>query len=201
MKINIVIGWFSFLTTLEDEENVNETTESPLNWFTSFFNIETSTKASVPIIMTDIASTTTTTTASTETNWFDSFLNIEEDDAAYLVNKTGKLFFANLFFYVTKLTHVIFPDTRKKGKRKTYVGSQLIRLHPDNSWKVKDLRKLQEDTQGSGLMWWSTPALNRSADLLVPRGLLADVKDHLNEEGIEYDVMIWDLQVRIIFLC
>lgn len=97
------------------------------------------------------------------------------------------------------MTQNNFPDTRKKGKRKTYVGSQLIRLHPNDVWKVKDLRKLQEDTQGSGLMWWSTPALNRSADLLVPRGLLADIKDHLNEEGIEYDVMIWDLQVRRIF--
>jgi len=74
-----------------------------------------------------------------------------------------------------------------------------LRLYPNTLWKVNDLQDLQEDTQGSGLMWWSSPALNRSADLLVPPDLLSDVKDHLNNEGMSYDVVIWDLQKAIAY--
>lgn len=71
----------------------------------------------------------------------------------------------------------------------------MLRIFSDAAWKVEDLKDMQEDTQGSGLMWWSSPSMNRSADLLVPPGLLSDIKDHLNSEGMEYDVVVWDLQV------
>ncbi|XP_077290506.1 uncharacterized protein LOC143914240 [Arctopsyche grandis] len=167
-------GWFSFLTNL-DKDDESETTESSLGWFNNLFNSASSTKSST----TPTPITFPTSTVSADTNWFDSFLNVEEDDAAYsLQNKT---------------------EPSKRGKRKTYHGFQLLRIRPNNIGKVKKLKSLREDTQGSGLMWWSSPTLNRSADLLVPQDLIADVRDHLNGEDIEYDVMIWDLQKAIAY--
>lgn len=55
---------------------------------------------------------------------------------------------------------------------------------------------LQEEAQGSGIMWWTSPSLNGTTDLLVPPDLLVDVKDHLKSNKIDFDVVIWDLQVR-----
>lgn len=64
-------------------------------------------------------------------------------------------------------------------------------------WKVHSLLDLQEDAEGSGLMWWTAPSLNSSTDLLVPPDLLADVKEHLKYNKIDFDVVIWDLQVLV----
>lgn len=92
---------------------------------------------------------------------------------------------------------ITFPDKKstKKSLKKNYKGFQLLRTYPDAQFKVQDLLELQEDAQGSGLMWWSMPALNGSTDLLVPPDLLVDVKDHLKSSKIDFDVVIWDLQV------
>lgn len=72
----------------------------------------------------------------------------------------------------------------------------MLRTYPDALWKVNELLDLQEEAQGSGLMWWTSPSLNGSTDLLVPPDLLGDIKDHLKSSQIDYDVVIWDLQVR-----
>lgn len=65
-------------------------------------------------------------------------------------------------------------------------------------WKVQELLDLQEEGQGSGLMWWTSPSLNSSTDLLVPPDLLQDVRAHLKSNKIEFDVILYDLQVRYI---
>lgn len=70
-------------------------------------------------------------------------------------------------------------------------------MYPDVQWKVHEMLDLQEEAQGSGLMWWTSPSLNGSTDLLVPPDLLQDVKDHLKSNKIDFDIVIWDLQVRI----
>jgi hypothetical protein len=80
--------------------------------------------------------------------------------------------------------------------KKNYKGYQLLRTYPDVKKKVNELLDLQEEALGSGLMWWSSPSLNGSTDLLVPPDLLEDIKDHLKSAKIDYDVVIWDLQVR-----
>lgn len=83
----------------------------------------------------------------------------------------------------------------KKALKKNYKGFQLIRTYPDVQWKVHEMLDLQEEAQGSGLMWWTSPSLNGSTDLLVPPDLLLDVKDHLKSNKIDFDIVIWDLQV------
>lgn len=97
---------------------------------------------------------------------------------------------------------IILSDKKstKKPIKKNYKGYQLLRTYPDAQWKVRELLDLQEEAQGSGVMWWTTPSLNGSTDLLVPPDLLVDVKDHLKSTKVDFDVVIWDLQVNVLSL-
>ncbi|XP_039747456.1 zinc carboxypeptidase A 1-like [Pararge aegeria] len=118
-------------------------------------------------------------TTSTE-NWFQSFIESEDIDETNMASETIK-------------------KSAKKSLKKNYKGYQLIRAYPDVLWKVHSLLDLQEDAEGSGLMWWTAPSLNSSTDLLVPPDLLVDVKDHLKSYKIDFDVIIWDLQKAIAY--
>ncbi|CAK1552081.1 unnamed protein product [Leptosia nina] len=127
--------------------------------------------------------TTTTTpippSTSTE-NWFQSFLNSEDNDKEQSSPNESSA-----------------KKSNKKALKKSYKGYQLLRSYPDTQWKVRSLLDLQEEGEGSGLMWWTLPSLNGSTDLLVPPDLLVDVKDHLKSSNIEFEVIIWDLQKAI----
>ncbi|XP_026495200.2 uncharacterized protein LOC113400047 [Vanessa tameamea] len=128
-------------------------------------------------------STTTTTPypPSTSTgNWFQIFLDSEDTDSSNVVNEKVK-------------------KSAKKSLKKTYKGYQLLRTYPDLQWKVHSLLDLQEEAEGSGLMWWTSPSLNGSTDLLVPPDLLIDIKNHLKSSKIDFDVVIWDLQKAIAY--
>ncbi|XP_049867142.1 carboxypeptidase A2-like isoform X2 [Pectinophora gossypiella] len=131
-------------------------------------------------------STTTTTTPppvapAASSDWFQNLLESEEgDDGAYMTTEANK-------------------KPAKKSLKKNYKGYQLLRAYPDAQWKVHELLDLQEEGQGSGLMWWTAPSLNGSTDLLVPADLLVDVKDHLKSSKIDFDVVIWDLQKAITY--
>ncbi|CAH2074042.1 unnamed protein product, partial [Iphiclides podalirius] len=129
-------------------------------------------------------STTTTTTpvplTTSTNNWFQLLLDSEENDEVPISTQPIK-------------------KPPKKSLRKNYKAYQLLRAYPDVQWKVHEMLELQEEGQGSGLMWWTSPSLNGSTDLLVPPDLLADVKDHLKSNKIEYDVIIYDLQKAITY--
>ncbi|CAH2086528.1 unnamed protein product [Euphydryas editha] len=128
--------------------------------------------------------TTTTTTpyplTTSTANWFQNFLDSEDIDNSNAASEKLK-------------------KSAKKSLKKTYKGYQLIRTYPDLQWKVHSLLDLQEEAEGSGLMWWTSPSLNGSTDLLVPPDLLTDVKNHLKSSKIEFDIIIWDLQKSIMY--
>ncbi|RVE43450.1 hypothetical protein evm_011901 [Chilo suppressalis] len=127
------------------------------------------------------SSTTTTVSPQTTTqnSWFQSLLDSEEnDDGAYVLNVAQK-------------------KSAKKSMKKNYKGYQLLRAYPDAQRKVNELLDLRDEAKGSGLMWWSSPSLNGSTDLLVPPDLLVDIKEHLKSIKIDFDVIIWDLQKAI----
>ncbi|VVC95995.1 unnamed protein product [Leptidea sinapis] len=92
---------------------------------------------------------------------------------------------------------LIAVTPKKKSIKKNYNGYQLLRAFPDQQWKIRSMLDLQEESEGSGVMWWTLPSLNGSTDLLVPPDLLIDVKDHLKSSNIDFDVIIWDLQKAI----
>lgn len=60
-----------------------------------------------------------------------------------------------------------------------------------------EMMDLQQEADGSGVMWWTQPSINGSTDLLVPPDLLPDIKDHFKSNKIDFDVIIWDLHVSI----
>ncbi|CAG4909743.1 unnamed protein product [Colias eurytheme] len=130
----------------------------------------------------ELKSPTTTTTpippSTSTSNWFQMFLDSEENDE-------------------TTTTSSVTVNKHKKSLKKNYKGYQLLRAYPDQQWKLRSLIELQEEGEGSGIMWWTLPSLNGSTDLLVPPDLLVDVKDHLKSSNIEYDIIIWDLQKAI----
>ncbi|XP_050345747.1 carboxypeptidase A4-like [Nymphalis io] len=143
--------------------------ESKSNWFNAGWFEDKST------------TTTTPFPPSTSTgNWFELFLDSEDTDSSNVANEKIK-------------------KSAKKSLKKTYKGYQLLRTYPDLQWKLHSLLDLQEEAEGSGLMWWTSPSLNGSTDLLVPPDLLTDIKNHLKSSKIEFDVVIWDLQKAIAY--
>lgn len=105
-------------------------------------------------------------------------------------------FVSALCSLILNLLSILEKKTTKKSLKKNYKGYQLLRAYPDIQWKVHEMLDLQEEGQGSGLMWWTVPSMNSSTDILIPPDLLADVKDFLKSSKIDFDVVIWDLQVR-----
>ncbi|KAI5633070.1 zinc carboxypeptidase domain-containing protein [Phthorimaea operculella] len=181
-------GWFIGLVN-----NVyNWVTKSAMSWFRG----PRSKKDTVMAVTRPPTQTRRPPTTTTEaSSWFASWLDTEEkeenekpqqlevetdDDGAYAVTEPSK-------------------KVKKKPLKKTYKGYQLLRAYPDAQWKVHELLDLQEDGQGSGLMWWTVPTMSGSTDLLVPPDLLEDVKDLLQSNKIDFDVVIWDLQKAITY--
>ncbi|KAJ8725605.1 hypothetical protein PYW08_003788 [Mythimna loreyi] len=128
-----------------------------------------------------ITTTTHRPLTTAPSSWFQTLLDTEESDGAYVSND------------------ITIKKSAKKSLKKNYKGYQLIRTYPDVQWKVHEMLDLQEDAQGSGLMWWTSPSMNGSTDLLVPPDLLQDVKDHLKSNKIDFDIIIWDLQKAITY--
>ncbi|KAJ8893923.1 hypothetical protein PR048_006524 [Dryococelus australis] len=81
----------------------------------------------------------------------------------------------------------------RSPSRVSYWGHQVLRVSPRTARHVRAIENLHEDVDG--LQLWSAPARNKSADLLVPPSALPDVKDFLAEHGLEYTVLVKDLQV------
>lgn len=109
--------------------------------------------------------------------------------------RDSKIAVTVLFFSKNYYNLPLGKKPTKKSLKKTYKGYQLLRTYPDVQWKVQEMLDLQEEAQGSGIMWWTPPSLNGTTDLVVPSDLLEDVKEQLKSSQIDYDVVIWDLQV------
>ncbi|XP_050664329.1 carboxypeptidase A2-like isoform X2 [Leptidea sinapis] len=145
--------------------------QSKSSWFNGGFFEEAETKWPTTTSTTPIPPSTSTP------GWFQTLLDSEENDNASANDGT------------------VTP--KKKSIKKNYNGYQLLRAFPDQQWKIRSMLDLQEESEGSGVMWWTLPSLNGSTDLLVPPDLLIDVKDHLKSSNIDFDVIIWDLQKAI----
>ncbi|XP_037295697.1 carboxypeptidase A4 [Manduca sexta] len=154
---------------------------SKSSWFSTgtWFQDTPKPKKPTPIVPT---STTISPSTGTTSSWFHSFIQSEDSDASFTATDT-----------------TTSKKSSKKSLKKNYKGYQLLRTYPDIKWKVQELVDLQEEAQGSGLMWWTPPSLNGTTDLLVPPDLLVDVKDHLKSSKIVFDVVIWDLQKAITY--
>mgnify|MGYP001157519081 FL=1 len=74
---------------------------------------------------------------------------------------------------------------------KRFDGYQMLRTQPLAQAQVKFLQKLQEEQD---IDFWKDPIINRSADIMVSPESLPSLKESLKFQGIEYSVMIQDLE-------
>jgi hypothetical protein len=90
-------------------------------------------------------------------------------------------------------------DGNMDDKRETnlikvsYKRHQVLRVTPRTDQEVDDVLALREEIEG--LMYWTEPAKNHSADILVPPDLVTDVKEFLQLRGLEFVVLFKDVQV------
>jgi hypothetical protein len=86
-------------------------------------------------------------------------------------------------------------DKRESSSQKVnYKRHQVLRVTPRTDQEVDGVLALREEIDG--LMYWTEPAKNHSADILVPPDLVADVKEFLQLRGLEFVVLFMDVQVR-----
>jgi hypothetical protein len=79
------------------------------------------------------------------------------------------------------------------AKKISYKRHQVLRVIPRTDIEVDDVLTMREEVEG--LMFWTEPARNHSADILVPPDLIPDVKEFLQLRGLEYIVLLKDVQV------
>lgn len=80
-----------------------------------------------------------------------------------------------------------------RSKKVYYKNYQLLRVIPRTDMQVDDVLALREEIEG--LMYWTEPARNHSADILIPPDSVTDVKQFLQIRGVEFVVLLKDVQV------
>ncbi|XP_078573698.1 carboxypeptidase B-like [Branchiostoma floridae x Branchiostoma japonicum] len=79
---------------------------------------------------------------------------------------------------------------------KRFDGEQVLRIHPEHEGHLEKLVRLERSEQS--LDFWQGPtSLSRPVDVRVPKDLLGKVKTLLEKTGMEYTVMVDDLQQSI----
>ncbi|XP_053982799.1 carboxypeptidase B-like [Hylaeus volcanicus] len=88
-------------------------------------------------------------------------------------------------------------NVKSRSSKVSYRNHQLIRLFPKTETQVSDLRHLR-NTEPEDLKFWSQPFQNKTTDLVVAPDLVADVKTFLKDRGINFKVLIPNLQKTIV---
>lgn len=81
----------------------------------------------------------------------------------------------------------------RSNDRQSYRQYQLLRAVPLTPEDLEELEGLDEE---SGVMFWGTPAVNRSLDMVVAPGVVDDVKQFLADSDIDYTVLSVNVQVK-----
>lgn len=85
---------------------------------------------------------------------------------------------------------------RSRSSRVSYKNHQLIRLYPNSQQHVNDLKEL-EKSESEDVKFWTEPMYNRTTDMVVGPDLVSDLKVFLRYKGIDFKVLIPDLQKTI----
>nr|XP_031827673.1 carboxypeptidase B-like [Nomia melanderi] len=93
---------------------------------------------------------------------------------------------------------IIGPEKISKARsaRVNYKNYQLIRVYPDSESQVNELRELR-DAEPEDIRFWTQPFYNKSTDLVVAPDLVSDLKTFLRERGIDFKILIPNLQKTI----
>ncbi|XP_076285065.1 carboxypeptidase B [Lasioglossum baleicum] len=85
---------------------------------------------------------------------------------------------------------------KARSAKVNYKNYHLIRLSPSSESQVKELRELR-DAEPEDLRFWTQPSYNKSTDVVVAPDLVSDLKTFLRGRGIDFQVLIPDLQKTI----
>ncbi|CAD1480292.1 unnamed protein product [Heterotrigona itama] len=96
------------------------------------------------------------------------------------------------------VTSIIGTEKNFKSRtsRISYKNHQLIRLYPSSQGHVNDLKELKE-SEPEDVKFWTEPIYNRTTDVVVGPDLVSDLKVFLRDKGIDFKVLIPDLQKTI----
>ncbi|CAK9813043.1 Carboxypeptidase A4 [Anthophora plagiata] len=116
-----------------------------------------------------------------------SFVDIVESMFSAVANGIGSI-----------MTSIIGTEKSFKSRatRVSYRNYQLIRLYPSTKGQVNDLKELKE-TEPEEVKFWTQPMYNKTTDIVVGPDIVSDVKMFLRERGIDFTVLISDLQKTI----
>ncbi|CAL7950479.1 unnamed protein product [Xylocopa violacea] len=90
-------------------------------------------------------------------------------------------------------------NTSKPRSRKiNYRNYQLIRLFPNTLGQVNELKELRE-AEPENVKFWTAPMYNKTTDVVVAPDFASDVKTFLKDRGIDFKVLIPDLQKSIAY--
>ncbi|XP_043514779.1 carboxypeptidase A2-like isoform X2 [Frieseomelitta varia] len=87
---------------------------------------------------------------------------------------------------------------KSRSSRVSYKNHQLIRLYPNSQGHVNDLKELKE-SEPEDVKFWTEPMYNRTTDVVVGPDLVSDFKVFLSDKGIDFKVLIPDLQKTIAY--
>ncbi|XP_076679448.1 carboxypeptidase B isoform X2 [Andrena cerasifolii] len=96
------------------------------------------------------------------------------------------------------VTSIIGPEkaAKSKSRRVNYKNHQLIRLFPSTEGQVNEVKDLS-DTEPEDIKFWTQPMFNKTTDMVVAPGLIPELKAFLRDRGIDFKVLIPDLQKTI----
>ncbi|XP_075210220.1 carboxypeptidase B-like [Lycorma delicatula] len=102
-------------------------------------------------------------------------------------------FFGEFVKLVESAIDLIFSPFygRKTEDIVMYKGYQLFRVYPRTEDHVDELQDMLEDEEG--VQFWTPPLKNHTTDVLLPPDMVDDVKGYLKEQGIEYTILISNL--------
>lgn len=152
-------------------------------------------------------------------------LNIDEKGRGFsFVGIVESMFSAVANGIGTFVTSIIGAEKNPKSRspRVSYKNYQLIRLYPNSQGHVNELKELKE-AEPEEIKFWTEPMYNkfvsllsrpfcfkikdlrrthvlnrcfRTTDVVIGPDLVSEVKMFLREKGIDFKVLIPDLQVR-----
>ncbi|XP_017766579.1 PREDICTED: carboxypeptidase B-like [Eufriesea mexicana] len=118
-----------------------------------------------------------------------SFVNMVESMFSAVANGIGS--------FVTSIIGTE-KNFKPRSPRVSYRNHQLIRLYPNSQTHVNELKELKE-AEPEDVKFWAEPMYNKTTDVVVGPDLVSEVKMFLRDKGIDFKVLIPDLQKIIAY--
>ncbi|XP_033346187.1 carboxypeptidase B-like [Bombus vosnesenskii] len=134
-------------------------------------------------------------------NETDYDLLIDNDGRGFsFVNIVESVFFAVANGIDSIMTTIIGTEKnfKPRSSRVSYKNYQLIRLYPSSQGHVNDLKDLKE-TEPEDVKFWIEPMYNKTTDVVIAPDLVSDVKIFFRNKGIDFKVLMPDLQKIIAY--